>query len=104
MRLPWPAIDDRRARWEKDLAHAGLTTLGFGLGAALPLLLVGLLLRQLLFAWRGKMMRASHGLKAGLGLVLIFAGSLVLTGMDKAVETLLVNASPEWLTKLTTQY
>jgi cytochrome c-type biogenesis protein len=29
-------------------------------------------------------------------------GALVLSGFDKTVETALVNASPQWLTDLTT--
>jgi hypothetical protein len=29
---------------------------------------------------------------------------LILTGIDKRVETVLVNASPQWLTDLTTQF
>jgi len=31
-------------------------------------------------------------------------GALVLSGLDKAIETALVNASPQWLTDVTTRF
>ncbi len=50
------------------------------------------------------MMRLGQGLKAGLGLILVTIGLAVLTGLDKALETFLVEASPEWLNTLTTRF
>jgi len=46
----------------------------------------------------------SHAMKAALGVLLILIGALVLAGFDKRVETVLVNASPQWLTDLTTRF
>jgi hypothetical protein len=43
-------------------------------------------------------------MKMGFGVLLIVFGTLVLTGIDKRVETALVNASPQWLTDLTTRF
>jgi hypothetical protein len=43
-------------------------------------------------------------MKAGFGVLLIVFGALVLTGIDKRLETTLVNASPQWLTDLTTRF
>ena len=37
-----------------------------------------------------------------LGCILITAGLLILTGLDKVVEAYLVSVSPDWLTALTT--
>ena len=88
----------------KDLAQVALTMLVFGLGAALPLLGLGLLSRRVLMAWRSRMMRAGAGLKAALGIVLVLTGSAILTGLDKRLETALVSASPDWLTALTTRF
>jgi hypothetical protein len=34
----------------------------------------------------------------------VVIGGLVLLGLDKSIETVLVNASPEWLTNLTTRF
>lgn len=87
----------------RDLGMVALTMLLFGFGAALPLLLLGTLSRQVLMRWRDRMMGLGKGLKAALGLILAVAGLLIVTGTDKAVETALVNASPGWLTSLTTR-
>lgn len=88
----------------RDLAAVALTMLVFGLGAALPLLVLGLLSRRVLMAWRTRMMQAGKGLKAALGLLLVLTGLAILTGFDKRLETALVAASPDWLTALTTRF
>jgi hypothetical protein len=76
----------------------------FGVGAALPLILFGLLSREALSRWRGRLIEAGKGGKALLGGVLIAVGLLVATGLDKRLETFLVDASPAGLTRLTTQF
>ncbi|HEV7438492.1 MAG TPA: cytochrome c biogenesis protein CcdA [Methylobacterium sp.] len=88
----------------RDLAAVALTMLVFGLGAALPLLVFGTLSRGLLLRARDRMMRLGKGLKAALGLILVATGAAILGGVDKALETILVNASPDWLTALTTRF
>ncbi|GJE16117.1 cytochrome c biogenesis CcdA family protein [Methylobacterium marchantiae] len=88
----------------KDLAQVSLTMLVFGLGAALPLLILGMLSRQVLMAWRTRMMQAGKGLKAALGILLVVTGLVILTGSDKRLETALVAASPDWLNALTTRF
>ncbi len=87
-----------------SLALVSLTMLAFGLGAALPLALLGLASRELLLRWRGRMMRAGRGLRAVLGIVLILVGLAILSGVDKRVEAALVEAAPEWLVDLTTRF
>lgn len=87
----------------RDLGQVGLTMLAFGLGAALPLLLLGLLSRKALGRWRNRMLATGKTGKIALGLVLIAAGFLVITGMDKTFEAFLVDASPKWLTNFTTR-
>jgi hypothetical protein len=37
-------------------------------------------------------------MKTALGLLFVVIGTLVLLGLDKSIETVLVNASPQWLT------
>lgn len=88
----------------RDLPAVAATMGAFGLGAALPLLLLGNLSRGLLLRARGRMMRFGRGLKAGLGLLLVATGLLVASGLDKRLETALVEASPDWLTALTTRF
>ena len=86
-----------------DLGAVALTMLLFGLGAALPLLLLGTLSREVLMRWRDRMMGLGKGLKAALGLILVATGLMIATGYDKVAETTLVNISPAWLTNLTTR-
>jgi sulfite exporter TauE/SafE len=76
----------------------------FGLGAALPLLALGLLSREAMMRWRHRLLLAGQGAKAGLGILFIGIGALVLTGLDKSIETMLVEISPQWLTDLTTLF
>ncbi|WP_342153477.1 cytochrome c biogenesis CcdA family protein [Methylorubrum sp. SB2] len=88
----------------RDLVSVGLTMFLFGVGAALPLLLLGTLSREVLMRWRDRMMSAGEGLKAALGLILMVSGAVILAGYDKTIETALVNASPSWLTDLITRF
>ena len=88
----------------ENLGQVALTMFAFGLGAALPLMLLGLLSREAMMRWRGRLMEAGKGGKMLLGLLLVAIGLFVATGLDKRLETMLVDASPEWLTNLTTRY
>jgi sulfite exporter TauE/SafE len=76
----------------------------FGLGAALPLMLLGLLSREAMMRMRGRLMEAGKGGKMILGGLLVAIGLFVATGLDKRLETVLVDASPAWLTELTTKF
>lgn len=88
----------------KDLPQVALTMALFGIGAAIPLLALGMLSREAMIAWRGRLLGAGSGGKAAFGGLLLVAGLLILTGLDKALEARLVEASPAWLTDLTTRY
>jgi cytochrome c-type biogenesis protein len=88
----------------ENLLQVTLTMILFGVGSALPLLLLGLLSREILIRWRGKMLSLGGGMKSLLGLLLLVSGILVLSGYDKQAEAFLVEKSPDWLTELTTQF
>lgn len=88
----------------ENLIQVTLTMLLFGIGSALPLLLLGLLSRELLMRWRNNMLVLGGGLKSALGLLLIVGGLMVLSGYDKRAEAYLVEKSPDWLTELTTRF
>lgn len=88
----------------ENLGQVAITMAAFGIGAALPLLLMGLMSREAMMRWRGRLMQAGSGGKAALGVLLIAVALMILTGLDKTIETALVNASPDWLTDLTTRY
>lgn len=88
----------------RDLASVASVMVAFGLGTAVPLLVVGSLSRQALMRWRGKMMSAGKVGKLVLGGSAVAVSALILTGMDRALEGALVAASPGWLTDLTTRF
>lgn len=88
----------------KDLASVGVTMAVFGIGAALPLVILGAVSRDALMRWRQRMATAGQVMKQVLGVTLVVAGGLILSGFDKSFETFLVNASPAWLTSLTTRF
>ncbi|HXG78737.1 MAG TPA: cytochrome c biogenesis protein CcdA, partial [Methyloceanibacter sp.] len=88
----------------EDLGQVALTMLVFGIGAALPLMLLGVLSREAMMRWRSRLMATGKTGKALLGGLLIAIGLLVASGLDKWLEARLVDASPEWLTRLTTQF
>jgi cytochrome c biogenesis protein CcdA len=88
----------------QDLPQVAIVMLAFGIGAAFPLLALGLLTREAMARWRGRLMSAGSGLKAALGLLFVAVGIAVATGFDKRIETALVDASPQWLTELTTRF
>lgn len=88
----------------QSLGQVGVTMLVFGIGAALPLVGLGMVSRQAMARWRNRLLSGGKRAKAILGLVLIAIGFLIITGADKQLETLLVTLSPDWLTALTTRF
>ena len=88
----------------ENLGQVALTMLAFGIGAALPLMLLGFLSREAMQRWRGRLLEAGKGGKTLLGALLLAIGLLIASGLDKRLEAALVDASPEWLTNLTTRF
>lgn len=76
----------------------------FSLGAGLPLIAIGMLSRQALGKWRGRMMEAGQKAKKIFGAALLLIGMLVLSGADKTFEKWAVNVMPDWLVTLTSRY
>jgi len=104
------------AAQRQDLASVAAMMLVFGIGASLPLLVIGLGLGY----WRehaGTRAKSGQrtnwrraGLVAGrfgkslLGILLLLLGLLILSGHDRQIEAQLVNWSPAWLAALTTRF
>jgi cytochrome c-type biogenesis protein len=88
----------------ENLGLVALTMFAFGIGAALPLLAIGAMSREAMSRWRGRLLAAGQGGKAAMGAILVGTGLLILTGLDKRLEAILVEASPAWLTELTTRF
>jgi cytochrome c-type biogenesis protein len=87
-----------------DLPRVTLTMAVFGIGAALPLIFLGLLSRATLMRVRSKLMSAGKLGKGLLGAAFIVIGVAIVSGTDKKIEAALVEASPQWLTELTTSF
>ena len=87
-----------------QLGQIALLMLVFGLGAGTPLVVLGSLSRATVMRFRGKLMSAGKTGKLVLGAVMLLIGVAILTGWDKRFEAWAVNASPDWLTELTTRY
>jgi cytochrome c-type biogenesis protein len=88
----------------RDLPRVAATMLLFGLGASSPLLAAGILSRAAMSKVRDHLLSAGQGLKAALGIGFLLVGAAIVTGIDKHIETALVEASPQWLTDLTTRF
>ena len=88
----------------KNLGEVAVAMMLFGVGASAPLLVLGVLARETSMRWRGSLFAFGRGAKAALGIVLILFGALVVSGVDKRLESRLVDAAPQWLTELTTRF
>jgi cytochrome c-type biogenesis protein len=88
----------------QDLPRVTLTMAVFGVGAALPLILLGLVSRATLMRVRSSLMSAGKLGKGLLGAAFIVIGVAIVSGTDKRIEAVLVDASPQWLTELTTSF
>ncbi|UVO53480.1 cytochrome c biogenesis CcdA family protein [Sphingomonas sp. SUN039] len=86
----------------ENLGQVALVMFAFGLGIAAVLLLIAFTSRAVFTRWRSKLMAAGSGGKRALGGLLLVVGVMIFTGIDRILEGVLVSASPEWLTELTT--
>ncbi len=87
-----------------SLGEVAATMMVFGIGAALPLIGIGMLSRQAMMTWRNRLISGGKNAKIILGGLLLTLGVLIVSGLDKRLEAILVDASPVWLTNLTTSF
>jgi cytochrome c-type biogenesis protein len=88
----------------RDLPQVALTMFAFGAGAALPLLALGWVSRETMMQWRSRLLSTGSGMKFALGLLFVTIGMFIVTGLDKLIESKLVETSPPWLVDLTTRF
>ena len=87
----------------RDLFQVSAVMVAFGLGAALPLLMLGRFSREWLARRRDQMLKAGRSGKMALGGLVLITGLFILTGADKRIETYLVDRSPQWLLELSSR-
>lgn len=87
-----------------QLPQVALLMGAFGVGAALPVVALAYISRSAMMKMRGKLMQAGKAGKSILGIIMIALAATILSGADKRVEAWLVDQSPAWLTRLTTQF
>ncbi|HTI31052.1 MAG TPA: cytochrome c biogenesis protein CcdA [Sphingomonas sp.] len=88
----------------RELPAVALTMLLFGLGAAVPLLAIGMTSRAALMRVRSRLATGGSLGRKLIGGGLALVGILVLTGLDHRFETLVLDAAPAAITDLTTRY
>lgn len=88
----------------EDLGGVAGIFLLFGIGASIPLLLLGFLSRAVLARWRGGLGTVGRLGKAVLGLLLVTIGILILTRLDRRLEGFLTSIMPTWLSDLTVRF
>ncbi|MGY3449706.1 cytochrome c biogenesis CcdA family protein [Bradyrhizobium sp. USDA 4353] len=86
----------------RDLVRVTLTMLAFGLGAGLPLVVLGLVSRTTMMQLRERLLSAGKLGKMLMGAAFVLVAVAILSGADKQLEAWLVAISPGWLTELTT--
>lgn len=86
----------------QDLGAVAIVMGAFGLGIATVLLAIALLARSVMTRWRGRLLKAGQNGKRLLGVLMAGVAVLILSGGDRAFETLVLMHSPDWLTNLTT--
>lgn len=76
----------------------------FGIGAALPLVVLTYISRSAISRARGGLLKAGKAGKSALGAVMVMLAVLIVSDLDRPLEAWLVEQSPPWLTQLTTRY
>lgn len=88
----------------EDLAVSGLTMVAFGIGALLPLVALAFASRAITARFRSRLADVARRGRFLLGGILVVMGVLVLTGIDRRIEAFLLDLSPDWLVRATTQF
>ena len=88
----------------RHLGQIALLMLIFGLGAALPLVVLGSLSRGTLQRIRGKLLIGGERGRQVLGIILIAVSALIFTKLDKSLESWVLDHAPDWLTQASIRF
>ena len=91
------------AEQRQDLPHVALVMLLYGLGASVPLLVLGSVSRQAMARLRARLVNAGERGRAVLGTVLVLLGLAILTGAEERIEAWTLDHAPQWLVNIGTQ-
>ncbi|MCF8198423.1 MAG: cytochrome c biogenesis CcdA family protein [Sulfuritalea sp.] len=86
----------------ESLTQVAIVMAIFGLGAGLPLMLLGMASREAMLRMRGRLLSVGKLGKQILGGVMLALGIAILTGSDKLFEGWVLDSAPDWLVQLTT--
>lgn len=86
------------------VTQAAATMLLFSLGAVVPMLALAYGSRQVVAARRERLANMAKWGKPVMGGSLVVLGLLIVSGLDKSIETQLTAAMPLWLVDLTTKF
>lgn len=86
----------------QQLGQVMLVMALFGLGAGLPLVILGSLSREVMLRMRGKLLAAGRQGKKVLGAVMLLLGVFILTALDKRFEAWVLDLAPAWLAQIGT--
>ena len=89
---------------EGGALQGGLILGVFGVGAAIPLVVVAYASQRGFGSMRARVMGHIGAIKKGFGVLLIFLGLAILSGGDKWLEARVVSAMPDWWVNLTVKY
>ena len=87
-----------------QLGSVAALMLVFGLGAATPLVVLGSLSQRVAGAPGRVGLGVAERARRVLGACLMLVGAVIVAGLDRGIETWLVERSPDWLTQLTTRF
>lgn len=85
----------------ENLGQAALVMALFGVGAGLPLVVLGTLSQQAMRRFNSRLSATGKTGKTVLGALLMVLGILIITGLDKVFESWVLIHAPDWLTRLT---
>jgi cytochrome c biogenesis protein CcdA len=88
----------------KHLAGSATVMGLYGVGAALPIVILGYVSHSAMMSIRGTLFQAGRAGKVALGSAMLLVAIATLSGRDRQAEGWLVDHSPAWLTSFTTRF
>jgi cytochrome c biogenesis protein CcdA len=88
----------------ENIGRASTVMIAFGLGAVVPVLMLAYGSRRVVITRGHALGTISRVGAPAMGVALLLIGVLTVTGIDKRVETTMVDHMPQWLLNLTTRF